>query len=64
MWHELRQQIGDDAFFALLRDWPADQENGTADREEYLSWIEAETGEELTAFFDDWLLSPTTPPRD
>jgi aminopeptidase N len=64
MWHELRQQIGDDAFFALLRDWPADQENGTADRQEYLSWIEAETGEELSAFFDDWLLSPTTPPRD
>jgi aminopeptidase N len=64
MWHELRQQIGDDAFFALLRDWPADQENDTADREEYLSWIEAETGEELSAFFDDWLLSETTPPRD
>jgi aminopeptidase N len=63
MWHELRQQLGDDAFFALLRDWPADQENDTADREEYLSWIEAETGEELSAFFDDWLLGETTPPR-
>ncbi len=64
MWHELRQYIGDDAFFALLRDWPAEQENGTADREEYLSWIEDQTGEELTEFFDNWLLSPTTPPRD
>ncbi|MDZ5619797.1 M1 family metallopeptidase [Nocardioides sp. HM23] len=64
MWHELRQQIGDDAFFALVRDWPADQENDTADREEYLSWIEEETGEELSAFFDDWLLGETTPPRD
>ncbi|WP_322937245.1 M1 family metallopeptidase [Nocardioides bizhenqiangii] len=64
MWHELRQQIGDDAFFALVRDWPADQENDTADREEYLSWIEDETGEELSAFFDDWLLGETTPPRD
>ena len=28
------------------------------------SWIEAETGEELCAFFDDWLLGETTPPRD
>ncbi len=63
MWHELRQQIGDAAFFAMLKDWPVDQENGTADREEYLAWIEAETGEELTAFFDDWLLSRRTPPR-
>jgi aminopeptidase N len=64
MWHELRQQLGDDAFFALLRDWPASQENDTADREEYLSWIEEQTGEELTAFFDAWLLGETTPPRD
>ncbi len=64
MWHELRQQIGDDEFFALLRDWPAEQENDTADREEYLTWIEDQTGEELTAFFDAWLLNETTPPRD
>ncbi len=48
MWNELRHRIGDDAFFALLRDWPADQENGIADRDEYLSWIEDQTGEELT----------------
>jgi aminopeptidase N len=64
MWHELRQQIGDEEFFALVRDWPAEQENGTADREEYLAWIEEQTGEELTAFFDDWLLSARTPPRE
>ncbi len=64
MWHELRERIGDDAFFALLRDWPADQENGTADRAEYEAWIEAETGEELTTFFDAWLLGERTPPRD
>ena len=24
----------------------------------------AETGEELSAFFDDWLLGETTPPRE
>ncbi len=64
MWHELRQQIGDDAFFSMIRSWPADQENGNADREEYLAWIEATTGEELSAFFDAWLLGTTTPPRD
>ncbi|WP_183099310.1 M1 family metallopeptidase [Nocardioides pelophilus] len=64
MWHELRQRLGDDVFFGLLRDWPADQENDTADRVEYLAWIEQETGEELSDFFDAWLLSPTTPPRD
>lgn len=64
MWHELRGRIGDDRFFSLLRDWPADQENGTADREEYEAWMEAATGEELTAFLDDWLLGERTPRRD
>ncbi|WP_188111245.1 M1 family metallopeptidase [Nocardioides antri] len=64
MWHELRERIGDEAFFAMVRDWPAEQENDTADREEYFAWIEEHTGEELTAFFEDWLLGRTTPPRD
>lgn len=64
MWHELREELGDEVFFELMRTWPAEQENDTADRKEYLSWIEEQTGEELTAFFDAWLLSPTTPPRD
>lgn len=64
MWHELRERVGDDVFFALLEDWPADQENGNADRAEYEAFIERETGEELTAFFDDWLLGERTPPRE
>ncbi len=64
MWHELRQQIGDEEFFALVRAWPESQENDTADRDEYWSWIEAETGLELTAFFEDWLLGTETPERD
>lgn len=63
MWHELRERIGDDAFFDMVRAWPAAQENGTADREEYWTWVEKETGEELTSFFEDWLLGETTPSR-
>jgi aminopeptidase N len=64
MWQELRERIGDDAFFRVLREWPAAQENGTADREEYWDWIEEETGEELSDFFDAWLLGKQTPARD
>lgn len=61
MWHALRDRIGDDAFFRVLREWPVDQANGTADRVEYVDWIEATAGEELSAFFDDWLLSEESP---
>lgn len=64
MWQELRERIGDRRFFEVLREWPAAQENGTADREEYWAWLERTTGEELSAFFDDWLLGETTPSRD
>jgi aminopeptidase N len=63
MWQELREKIGDTKFFALLKEWPASQENGNADREEYWAWIEEKTGEELTSFFEDWLLGEQTPSR-
>jgi len=64
MWHELRERLGEDGFFEVLREWPAARANGTADRAAYLDWIEETTGEELSAFFDDWLLDSTTPRRD
>ncbi len=64
MWQELRERIGDDKFFAMMREWPAAQENGNADRQEYWDWIEETTGEELSDFFDDWLLGEETPSRD
>ncbi|MEZ0577137.1 M1 family metallopeptidase [Nocardioides sp. MH1] len=63
MWNELRHKIGDEPFYALLEAWPAEHAYGNADREDYLSWIEQQTGLELTSFFDDWLLGRTTPPR-
>ena len=62
MWHELRERIGDDAFFAAGagRGRPT-HDNGNADRDDYRAWLEEQTGEELTAFFDAWLLGETTP---
>jgi aminopeptidase N len=64
MWHELRDQLGDDEFFAMIREWPATHPNSNATRKQYLAWIEDYTGEELTSFFEAWLLSETTPPRE
>ncbi|GAA4819217.1 M1 family metallopeptidase [Nocardioides caeni] len=64
MWQSLRERIGDDAFFEVLREWPAARANGTADRTDLRDWIEDTTGEELSAFFDDWLLSEESPADD
>ena len=62
MWHELRKRLGDDEFWRLVREWPQQHAYGNATREQWFDWIEQETGEELTAFFDAWLLGDTTPP--
>ena len=64
MWHELRQQIGDDAFWEMVRAWPSVHDNGNATRQQYFAWVEETTGEELSEFFDQWLMgeeSPATP---
>ena len=63
MWHELRKRLGDDEFFRMMREWPEARSNQNSNREDYLAWVERQTGEELTAFFDAWLLGETTPPR-
>jgi aminopeptidase N len=63
MWHELRQQVGDERFFDAVRGWPQSQENRSSDREALERFFEESTGEELSAFFDAWLLGEQTPPR-
>ena len=62
MWHELRKQIGDELFFQVVRDWPARDPDTNAGRHVYLPWLVEQTGVDRS-FFDDWLLSPTTPER-
>lgn len=63
MWHELREQIGDERFWQLVRTWPTVHAGGNATRAQYLDWVEKEAGEELTAFFEAWLMGRTSPPR-
>jgi len=63
MWHELRKRLGDRVFFEMMREWPEARSNQNSGRDDYLAWIEDQTGKELTSFFDAWLLGETTPPR-
>ncbi|CUR54837.1 putative membrane alanine aminopeptidase [metagenome] len=61
MWNELRHRLGDQAFWSMVRAWPAVHADGNATREEYFDWVEKETGLELTSFFDDWIMGTSTP---
>ena len=64
MWHELRERIGEQEFWAMVRSWPVERAGGGAPREEFYDWVEQETGEELSRFFDAWIMGTRTPPVD
>jgi aminopeptidase N len=62
MWDELRKRIGDDAFWKLVRAWPGHDPETNVSRGDYLDWLVDQTHVDRS-FFEEWLLSPTTPQR-
>ena len=59
----LREKIGDDPFFQILRTWAAQHRYGTATTEEFIDLSEQISGQDLDNFFDTWLYTsgkPTT----
>lgn len=62
MWHQVRERVGDDVFWAMVKKWPTVHAYGNATRDDYLAWVEKETATELSDLFDAWLLGETTPP--
>jgi aminopeptidase N len=62
MWNELREELGDDEFYAIARSWLADHDNTSVSREQVYDHWEKETGLELSAFFDRWIMGRRTPP--
>jgi len=61
MWDHLRTRLGEHTFWHLVAGWPASRDNGNADYADITSWWSEESGQDLSEFFDDWLLGDTTP---
>jgi aminopeptidase N len=61
MLHQIRKRVGDDAFFALARDWVSEHRNTVQDRASFTAFVNRHTGQNLTALIGAWLDSPTTP---
>jgi len=59
--HMLRQQVGDTAFFAALRDYYSSHRDGTALTDDLRAAMERASGQELGWFFDQWLRRPGFP---
>jgi aminopeptidase N len=62
MWDQLRQRIGDDRFWRLVRAWPRSRDNGNASYDDITAWWSQKTGEDLRPLFDAWLLGRESPP--
>jgi aminopeptidase N len=61
MWERLRKLVGDETFWRLVKEWPAARAERSTGREDYLAWIQQQTGRDLSAFFQEWLMSPRSP---
>jgi aminopeptidase N len=53
--HLLREQLGDDAFWAGLRRYTVAHAGGSVTTEDFKRSMEESTGLDLAAFFDKWV---------
>jgi aminopeptidase N len=57
----LRVKIGDEAFFRTLRAWYGKYRYENASTADFISVAESASGQQLDAFFDEWLYQPGKP---
>jgi aminopeptidase N len=57
----LRQKIGDDAFFRILRRWYAENKYGNVTTADFVALSEQVSGQQLDQFFKVWLYMPAKP---
>lgn len=60
--HALRREVGDAAFFAILREWAARYGGGNATVRDFIALSEEISGRELDPLFDAWLYQAALPP--
>ncbi|NDJ60401.1 MAG: M1 family metallopeptidase [Chloroflexi bacterium] len=60
--HALRERVGDDAFFEILRTYHDRFAYGNATTADFVAVAEEISGEALAAFFNAWLFDPAIPP--
>jgi len=59
----LRNRIGEDPFWTVLRTWVTDHRHGNASTAEFVALAEQVSGQDLGEFFEVWLETPERPAR-
>ncbi|GAA2773402.1 M1 family metallopeptidase [Streptomyces showdoensis] len=57
----LRNEIGDERFFAVLKGWPQQYAYGNAKVSDFVKYAEKLSGKPLAGLFDTWLYQPVKP---
>ncbi|MCF6745141.1 M1 family metallopeptidase [Blastococcus sp. KM273128] len=57
----LRDEVGDETFFAIVEQWVATQAGGTVTTEEFIALAEKVSGQQLDELFQRWLFTPGNP---
>lgn len=57
----LREKVGDEAFFRIMRDWAQQNRFGTVTTPQFIALAERDSGMDLGAFFQAWLYEPGKP---
>ena len=60
--HALRGEIGEEAFFKMLREYVSRHAGGNVTTEDLVAVAEEIAGRDLDGLFDSWLFGETTPP--
>ena len=55
MYDVLRQELGDDKFFAFLKRYYGEQQFGRSDGGKWLSTLSAVAGKDMTPFYQKWV---------
>ncbi|AGZ41927.1 peptidase M1 membrane alanine aminopeptidase [Actinoplanes friuliensis DSM 7358] len=59
--HALRKEVGDTAFFRILRTWAATKRGQNVTTPEFVTLAERISGRSLDTFFQTWLFTPVRP---
>ncbi len=59
--HELRREVGEETFFAILRGWASEHRFGNASTQEFVAHAAKIAGRDLSAFFQGVLYDPVIP---
>ncbi|MFE9412588.1 M1 family metallopeptidase [Streptomyces sp. NPDC006704] len=59
--HKIREAVGDEKFFALLKDWPRVRRHANASTKDFIHFVDEEAGKRLTEVWKTWLYGDGKP---